>query len=498
MAQPAHSPARSAVDRIRTVRTVPIVASGALLPALVAAAGCSGGPDPSARAAQGWTGTGVNAVSRPVAGAGVTAVTGLRPDGSLETAVFDLAGGERLWTRPATMVGRLSGMGVQTPAVTGAPGGGVVTAVEPRKTGRGNAALVARDARTGAERWWRPVDSTFGPARCGPYVCLSESTARQDARFVALDPATGRVLWTTPGIAEVEHQDASRAVLFRMERHPSLEARDLATGRMLWRFPVERALGSGVNLSGGWAFGATPPSGGGASPAGTPGAASGGAGSGGAGSGGAADEVLVGYLAPYQARKGGPLSPYGFFGLRLTDGRPLWTRKRMLRLYPSANPGVAVFARRVGPRGGFGGFERLDPRTGRTTAALPADRAPRPPWWLSFPADLSTLAFVTHGRPGAAYRLGGNGEQVTDRATRTWSFCTMNPPELKITGLRGFYPAAPLCAYDVSTGRRAASPGPPPAWYTGSADGWRVWRDERGAVHGVRDGRGTVPGMYGA
>jgi hypothetical protein len=456
---------------------VHILALGAFFLGSATAAGCSGGPDRAALASQGWTGSGVNSVSRPIAGAGVTAVTGLRPDGSLETAVFDLAGGKRLWTRPATMVGRLSGMGVQSPAVTGTPGKGLVAAVEPRKTGRWNAALVARDARTGAERWARPVDSTFGPVRCGPNVCLSEFTARKNAQFVALDPGTGRPLWRTPGIAEVEHQDASRAVLFRMARRPSLEARDLRTGRTLWTFPVERALGSGVNLSGGWAFGATAPSGGAA--------------------GGAAGEVLVGYMAPYQARKGGSLSPYGFFGLRLSDGRPVWTRKRLLRVYPSANPAVALFARQIGPRGGYGGFERLDPRTGRTTATLGADRAPRSLWWLSFPADLSKLGFVTQGRPGTAYEL-RDGARVTDRALRTWSFCSMNPPELKITGLRGFYPVAALCAYDVATGKRAASPGAPPAWYTGSADGWRVWRDERGAVHGVRDGKGTAPGMYGA
>ncbi|WP_344590203.1 PQQ-binding-like beta-propeller repeat protein [Actinomadura vinacea] len=439
---------------------------------MLLAAGCSGDPDRGALAAQGWTGTGVNSVSRPMAGAGVTAVTGLRTDGSLETSVFDLAGGRRLWSRPATMVGRLSGMGVQPPAVTGTPGKGLVTAVEPRKTGKWNATLVARDARTGTERWARPVDSTFGPVRCGPNVCLSEFTARKNAQFVALDPATGRPLWRTPGIAEVEHQDASRAVLFRMAKKPTLEARDLRTGRTLWTFPVDRAVGSGVNLSGGWAFGTAKAPGG-------------------------AGEVLVGYMAPYQARKGGTLSPYGFFGLRLADGKQVWTRKRLLRIYPSPNPATGLFARQITPRGGFGAFERIDPGSGRTTATLGADKAPRSLWWLSLPADMSKLGFVVQGKPGSAYEL-SNGARVTDPALRAWSFCSMNPPELRITGLRGFYPIAALCAYDVATGKKAAAPGAPPLWYTGSSDGWRVWRDERGAVHGVRDGSGSAPGMYGA
>ncbi|GAA3944920.1 PQQ-binding-like beta-propeller repeat protein [Actinomadura viridis] len=463
MALPTHRRLRSAII------SVPCVAGTLLL----GVAGCSGGsPSDETGAARGWTGSGVNAVSRPMAGAGVAAVTGLRSDGSLETSVFDLAGGKRLWTRPATMVGRLSGMGVQPPAVTGTRDGGLVTALEPQKTGKWNATLVARDARTGAERWTRPVDSTFGPVRCGPNVCLSEFTARENARFAVLDPANGRALWTMPGVAEVQHADESTVVAFRMARRPSLEARDLRTGRARWSFPVDRALGAGVNLSGGWTFGAV----------------------GGARS--AADGMLVGYLAPYQARKDGPTSPYGFFGVRMSDGGLVWTRKRLLRVYPSANPAVALIARQTTGDGGYGGFEQIDPRTGRTTARLGADKAPGSLWWLSFPADLTKVGFVTQGKPGTAYEL-RSGTLVTDKGLLTWSFCTMTPAELKINGHGGFYPVAALCAYDMATGRKAASPGAPPAWYTGTADGWRVWRDERGALHGVRDAQGTAPGMYG-
>ncbi|WP_285695611.1 PQQ-binding-like beta-propeller repeat protein [Actinomadura sp. NBRC 104412] len=431
------------------------------------AAGCSPSGDDHAGNARAWAGSGTNAVSRPVAGAGVAAVTGLRPDGTLETVAFDLATGARLWSHPATMVGRPAGMGVQPPAIAGPPGSGLVVAVEPPRTDRRLATLTARDARTGTERWTRPVSSTLGPARCGTDVCLSEATSMKESRFVALDPATGRARWATPGIAEVEHADPARIVLFRMTRRPSLEARHPRTGKALWKFPVDRALGRGVSFAGGWTFGVAP-----------------------------ADDVLVGHMAPYKPRKRGRLSPYGFFGLRLSDGKPLWTRERMVRVYPSANPAVALFARSFTGRGGAGGFERIDPLTGRTMTTLPADRAPKPPWKLSFPPDLSTLGFVVQDRPGPAYRL-RDGAKVTGGGTRGWTFCDLNPPPLKITGQRGFYPVASLCAYDISTGRRVTSPGAPPAWYTGSSGGWRVWRDERGALHGIHDTEGSAPGMYG-
>jgi outer membrane protein assembly factor BamB len=450
--------------------------------ALFALAGCSTGPVSNRTAATaGWTDPGVNAVSRPMSGAGVTAVTSLRKDGMLETDVYDLAAGTRLWARPATMVGRPAGMGVAPPALLGPMGAAVVVALEPRKQGsergRWNATLVARDARTGRQKWTRPVDSTFGPVRCGPYVCLSEFTARKDARFVALDPATGRGLWKLPGIAEVEWSDdpampgrsrqegAARVVLFRMAAHPTLESHDLATGKALWSFPVEQAVGMGVNLSGGWAFGAT-------------------------------GATLVGYLAPYQAKKGGPLSAFGFFGLRLADGHPVWVRPRLLRIYPSANPAVTLITREIDPSGRYGGFARLDPRSGRTISQIPAGKVPRGAWWLAFPADLSTLGFLAQDHAGTAFDL-ARATPVPVKGLTSWSFCTVDPAQLQIQGRPGFYPIASLCAYDLATGKPIGRPGPPPAWYTGVVDGSRVWRDETGALHGAHDAKGTSPGMYG-
>ncbi|MCW2915937.1 MAG: hypothetical protein JWN52_4005 [Actinomycetia bacterium] len=440
-------------------------------------AGCSSGSGSDrAASAIGWADTGVNTVSKPMSGAGVTAVTSLSKGGALETAVYELAGGKRLWVRPATMAGRPAGMGVQPPAVVGAGGATVVVALEPQKKGKWNATLVARDARTGQQKWTRPVDSTFGPVRCGPYLCLSEFTASKDARFVALDPATGRGMWKMPGIAEVEWSDglgaagggqggAPRVVVFRMAKHPALESRDLKTGKTLWSFPVEQAVGSGVNLSGGWAFGSL-------------------------------GDALIGYLAPYQAKKGEPLSTFGFFGLRLADGQQTWARPGMLRVYPSANPAIALITREVDPSGRYGGFAQLDPRSGQTTSRIPAEKVPQSAWWLAFPSDLSTLGFLSKDHGGAAYDLHA-ATPVRLKGRKSWSFCTVDPAQLQIPGQPGFYPVASLCAYDLATGKRIGNPGPPPGWYTGAVDGWRVWRDENGALHGAHDAKGTSPGMYG-
>ncbi|WP_233510177.1 outer membrane protein assembly factor BamB family protein [Actinomadura craniellae] len=418
-----------------------------------------------------WTDTEVNAVSRPAVGGGVTAVTGLRADGTLETAVFDPATGRRLWARPAALAGRPAAMGVQPPAVAGPAGRAVVVAVEPRRSARWPAALVARDARDGTQRWARPVGSTHGPTRCGGYVCAAESTARPDARFVVLDPATGRAVWWARGVAEMPWAEGRRAVLFRPGGRPVLEGRDLATGRRLWSFPVERAVGRGVRASDGWTFGALPGQGGGS-------------------------PVLVGHVAPVWERPGRPAPPFGFFAVRVLDGRPLWARPRLLRAHPGAAVSVAPIGREVAADGGYGGFVRLDPRTGRVLGRVPADRAPSGAWWLALPDDPSRLGFLVREAPGTAYGAAG-ATPVPARGLRVWSFCTVEAAELPIRGQRGFFPPIPLCAYDLGTGRRVTAPGPPPAWFTGAAGGRRVWRDEGGALHTVTDGTGDLPGTHG-
>lgn len=431
---------------------------------LLGAVACGGSHATSGGAAAtrpAWSDTAVNAVSRPVIGSGVTAVTGLRPDGRLRTVVSDVRDGKRLWARPSVISGRPAAMGVAPPAVAGPAARPIVASVEAR--GRG-AALVARDARTGAQRWTRAVGTTFGPAACGDLLCVSEATARKSAAFAVLNPATGKQVWHLPGVAEVEWAGPGRVVLFRMSAHPSVEAHDLATGKAAWAFPVESALGRGADLSGGWAFGAS-------------------------------GDTLVGYVAPYQTRNNGPLSAFGFFSLRLSDGKQQWARKRLLRVYPSANPAVALITREVDNADRYGGFTQLDPRTGRAVHRLGATGAPQANWWLAFPRDLSAVGFLAHDKPGYMYDL--HTGKARGGHEPGWSFCTTTPTPLKITGQNGFYPIAALCPYDLKTGRRLdAASTAPPSWYTGAVGGWRVWRDEHGGIHGVHDGDGTSPGMY--
>jgi PQQ-like domain len=446
----ARSPLRSALTPVLT---------GA---ALLLAAGCSGTHAKAGTSeSPAWSAANANAVSRPVTGSGFTAVTGLQPDGHLRTAVFDVTSGKQLWTRQTTMSGRPVGMGVEPPAIVGATANPEVADLEPAKAGT---ALVARDARTGRQLWARPVDSTFGPAACGDEICVSESTARKSARFAALDAATGKPVWHTPGIGEVEWSDATHVVLFRMAAHPAVESRDLKSGKTQWSFPVEKALGAGVNLSGGWAFGTL-------------------------------GNNLIGYMAPYQARQGGGLSPFGFFSLSLADGGPQWTRRRLLRVYPSASPAVALVTRVVDAKGHYDGFAQLDPRTGQTTAQLAASDAPAASWWLAFPSDLSTLGFLTRGRPGRSFDM-RTAKAVTS-SPQSWSFCTTTPAALHITGQQAFFPVAAMCPFDVATGKELDTSAAPPGWYTGAVGGWRIWRDQNGGLHGVHDATGSTPGMYG-
>ena len=136
-------------------------------------------------------------------------------------------------------------MGVSAPAIIEtAPGQAVVVAVDPVKKGRWNAGLVARDARTGTQKWTRPVHSTFGPQRCGPYICLSEHTALSTRPRGGDRPGHRQALWKLPGIAEVEWSDPDRVVLLRLAANPMIESYELKTGKLQWQQPIEQALGT--------------------------------------------------------------------------------------------------------------------------------------------------------------------------------------------------------------------------------------------------------------
>ncbi|MEV7965404.1 hypothetical protein AB0O34_05405 [Sphaerisporangium sp. NPDC088356] len=452
---------------IRPLAKPALPLAGALA-GVLALAGCSSSKAAIEETHPTWLNGEVNAVSRATVAAGVAAVTSLKPDGTLETAALDLTAGKRLWAHPATIAGRLPGMGVQPPAaIETGQGQGVIAAIDPAKRGRWNATLIVRDARTGQRKWSRPVQSTFGPQRCGPYLCMSENTALASARMVVLDPLTGKLLWKLPGISEVEWSDPSRVVMLRMAKHPVLSAHDLKSGAPVWQLPVEQALSTGIDLSGGWAFGT-------------------------------AGENLVGYVAPYTNPKKNKTSAFGLFSVKLANGTVNWLRPSVVRVYPSGSPGFAPVVRPIDERGQYGGFARLDPGSGRVIGQIAADQVPGTGWWLAFPKDMGRLDFLKPNGSGSAFDLpSGRAAPVKDQ--RGWSFCVTDPKPLPLAGQpQGFYSVASLCEFDLATGKRVpGAPGVPPAWFTGSQDGWRLWRDEKGALHGVRDTTGTAPGMYG-
>jgi hypothetical protein len=111
---------------------------------------------------------------------------------------------------------------------------------------------------------------------------------------------------------------------------------------------------------------------------------------------------------------------------------------------------------------------------------------------------MDKLGFLQHNSPSAAYDL-ASGQRADVKGLRGWSFCVTDPQPLKLAGnvTPGFYSIAALCEFDLATGKRVAGAGAPPSWFTGSQGGWRLWRDEKGALHAVKDGAVTAPGMYG-
>ncbi|MEV4890131.1 PQQ-binding-like beta-propeller repeat protein [Nonomuraea sp. NPDC055795] len=438
----------------------------ALALAVLAAAGCSGSDAATAEFPT-WHNTDVNAVSRMAAAAGVVTTTSMKPDGNLETVALDQKSGKTLWQYPATMAGRLPGMGVSAPAIVpAADGRPVVVALDPAKKSRWNATLIARDGRTGQQKWARPVHSTFGPQRCGPYICLSEHTALSGARVVVLEPGTGKTMWKLPGLAEVEWSDANRVLLLRLAANPMIESYELKTGKLQWQQPLEQALGPGIDMSGGWAFGAT-------------------------------GDNLTGYIAPYTDPRTKKVSTFGLFSMRISDGSINWMRPSVVRVYPSGNPGFAPVVRPVDQQGAYGGFARLDSGSGRVVGQITATQVPGSGWWLAFPDRMDKLGFLKHNTKGTAYDL-ASGKPLPIEDETGWSFCVTDPKPLPLRGQApGFYSVAAVCEYDLAAGKRVPGSSAPPSWFTGSQEGWRMWRDEKGALHGVNDGTPNAPGMYG-
>ncbi|MFC6680719.1 hypothetical protein ACFQE7_33005 [Nonomuraea ferruginea] len=153
--------------------------------------------------------------------------------------------------------------------------------------------------------------------------------------------------------------------------------------------------------------------------------------------------------------------------------------------------------RPVDQRGAYGGFARLDAGNGRVIGQITAADVPGSGWWLAFPNHMDKLGFLKHGHKGTAFDL-VSGKPVAVEDQRGWSFCVTDPKPLPLRGQApGFYSIAAVCEFDLASGKRIADASAPPSWFTGSQQGWRLWRDEKGAMHAVHDGTAPTPGMYG-
>src|SRR5690606_33344230 len=171
----------------------------------------------------------------------------------------------------------------------------------------------------------------------------------------------------------------------------------------------------------------------------------------------------------------------------------------VVRVYPSGSRSFAPVVRPVDGQGQYGGFALLDAESGRVIGQIGTHQIPGSGWWLAFPERPSTLGFLKRDSAGAAFDL-TTGRAAELDGLRGWSFCVTDPQPLKLKNVTptGFYAVAALCEFDLATGKKVADGSArPPLWFTGSQDGWRLWRDEKGALHAVKDGSGTTPGMYG-
>lgn len=172
-------------------------------------------------------------------------------------------------------------------------------------------------------------------------------------------------------------------------------------------------------------------------------------------------------------------------------------RPSVVRVYPSGSPGYAPVVRPVDQQGAYGGFARLDSDSGRVIGQITAAQVPGSGWWLAFPDRMDKLGFLQHNTKGTAFDLAsGQSLPVTDQTG--WSFCVTDPKPLPLRGqAQGFYSVAAVCQYDLAAGKRVTAAAAPPSWFTGSQNGWRLWRDEKGALHAINDRTATAPGMYG-
>lgn len=437
--------------------TVARLAAAAVTIASLGGCGIPSGRPAAAGTTPDWTNIRVHAVSEIAAHAGVVAVTSMDGRQQLRTVVLDKTTGNTLWSQPATMAGRPPRLGVGPPAVVPGPEGDtLVVAIEPG--GPTGAALVGRGARSGGPRWRAPVTTSYGPQRCGPYICISD-----DDYVYMRSPESGEIQWRAGGPAAVAASSAGSAVFFHWGDRPAVQKRDLDTGALLWEVAVGRILGPGVDARGGWRFSQV-------------------------------SGVLVGYLGPFG--QGSEMTPFGYFGLRLSDGALLWRHERMLAVHPAPPAESLLLAQRVTNRGTLGDYAVIAPRTGSLTGSAPASGLPRNELRVAISGNTEMLGLYRTGRAGRSFAL-DSGHPASDGDTRMWTYCDGRQEPLEIRGRHGYGPITPLCPVDLSTGHTLAGTGlPPPEWYSGRASGWRIWPGPQGELYGRHVGQGNSAGLY--
>ena len=168
-------------------------------------------------------------------------------DGSLAPAAgpmlvaLDAATGAVRWRHPWTPAGQYTGMGVGHAAVHG----DLVVTLAPDGNSRW---LVGLDAASGSQRWRQPVGDVFSPLFCGDLICVLDRAHQITAR----DPSTGVTRWVLDGAyTTVANVGGDRLSLLRLGQ-PAVLSVDVESGHERWHTDLAPVLGPGATTYGGW------------------------------------------------------------------------------------------------------------------------------------------------------------------------------------------------------------------------------------------------------
>lgn len=437
-----------------------------------------GGQAPEAR--DRWVFEEAEAVST-VQATDVTAAFTTHVDGDgLQAVVLDMATGSERWRVPTLERGRPDGTTIAAPTIVDTGDGEIVVTLEPIGLA---VAWVARDARTGTERWWVPTLTSVVSRPCGESVCLGgrtrarermidattgEEVVRQEGSpvptLVGVDPVDGEERWRLLLAADqalATHIGDEVVVLFELGS-PRLRALDLAASEQLWTVDLGAAFG-GADTAGGWSFHSAH----------------------------RGDEELVVVSVSRQPRTPDEATPSGVAAVALADGSVAWLREG-IELVPFASrddgPFVAATVEWAASRGTWSRLERLDPATGDTVWERTLDppfpleqvryhRGDGAEFWVSDGAsewlgiDLDSGAELTPS-PGAVVWeavveqvavSGEDGASAERRVGGRWQ------------------------ARELPSGAPVDSAELPSAHRRGAGEDWQVWVDGKGRVHAARD-----------